>query len=223
MTDDPDTTRIDPDVVPADIDLPAALGAAIAAFYGFDRVATVADWLDALDAGLEPTGRPLGLDDLCTTDESAHVLTTGDREQAYQCVIDPMLVPFVTDEPGTVRSVCPTTETDIVVDIDSDGVRARPETAVFSLGIAPDAAAVVGDPPLTPGETYGSFCPYGNAFATEAAYEEWAAETDAITTAIPLEDGVAIAGEMADRLVAAGGDGTIADVECECCAPSDRS
>lgn len=214
---DTDATRIEPEIDPADIELPAALGAEIAAVYGVDSVETATDWLDALESGLEPTGRTLGIDDLCTTENSDHVLTTPDGEQAYQCVFDPMIVPFVTGDPGTVRSACPTSGEETTIDIGVDGVYASPETAVFSFGVAANAAASLGDPPLTPRETYGSCCPYGNAFATRDAYESWAAETDAITTAVPLEYGVALVGEMANRLVSedAGGSGERPD--CACC------
>nr|WP_299263055.1 organomercurial lyase [Halorientalis sp.] len=51
---------------------------------------------------------------------------------------------------------------------------------------------------------YGLFCPYTDAFADREAYEAWAAETDAATTAIRLEHGVALAGELGQRTVRPG-------------------
>jgi len=198
MTETHDSIRIEPTVELSDIELPVALGDGIAAFYGVETVATAADWLDALDAGLDTTDvTPMAVDDLCTTDDSPHVLETDDRTQAYQCVFDPMIVPFLTQEPATVRSVCPVTGTEVVFEISDGEVQARPESAFFSLGMD---AATNATPPHTPEETYGVFCPYGNVFASRDAYTQWANETDAITTPLPLEYGVAVVGGLAQRL-----------------------
>lgn len=202
ITESDDPTRIEPDVEPATVSLPAALGNRIATFFGVEQVETGADWINALETGMEPAGEDFGLDDLCTTDESPHVLETATTEQAYQCVIDPLVVPFVTDEPGTIRSACPVEGEEIVVAIDADGVRARPETAFFSLGIAEGAVERAGDPPHSPASTYGAFCPYANAFASKDAYETWAAETDAVTARVPLEYGVTLVGTLAQRMTA---------------------
>lgn len=197
MTDDPDLIRLDASTDLDDIDLPATLGDRLASLYGVDSVSTAEDWVAAISAAAEPTaGDSLGLDDLCTTDTSPHILETDDGTQAYQCVFDPMLVPFVTDAPATVRSECPTTGERVTFEV-NDGVRADTETAVFSVGIAPGAA---GDPPFTPAETYGYVCPYGNIFADRAAYDAWADETDAITASLPLEYGVALVGGLARHI-----------------------
>lgn len=199
-----DSVQVEPTVDPHDIDLPSRLGDQIAAFYDTETVETAGDWLDALDEGLEPSDeRAISVDDLCTTDESPHVLETDDDTQAYQCVIDPMIVPFLTDDPATVRSACPVTGDDIVFEITAGEVTARPEGAFFSLGIAPEAS---GTPPYASEEVYGSFCPYGNVFASKEAYEQWAGETDALTTRLPLEYGVAVVGAIARRIGAENSD-----------------
>jgi hypothetical protein len=151
---------------------------------------------------VERAGDAFGLDTLCTTDESPHVLQTAADEQAYQCVIDPLVVPFVADEPGTVRSACPVTGDSVVVAIDGDGVHARLETAFFSIGIAENALEGVGDPPHPPAATYGAFCPYANAFASKEADEEWASSTAAVTARVPLEYGVTLVGTLAERMTA---------------------
>lgn len=202
ITTSSDPTRIDPDVEPATVTLPSALGDRIAAFFGVEQVATGTDWIDALETGMEPTGETFSLDDLCTTDASPHVIEIAASEQAYQCVIDPLLVPFVTGDPATVRSVCPVTDEEIVIEVDADGVRAQPETAFFSLGIAESAVERAGDPPHSPASTYEAFCPYVNAFASKGAYEEWAATTGAVTARVPLEYGVTLVGALAERLTA---------------------
>jgi len=204
MTVNDDAIRVEPTVDVDDIELPPAMGAAIAEFYGVETVRTAADWLDALDAGLDTAGeRPIDVDDLCTTDESPHVLETDAGTQAYQCVFDPMIVPFLTDEAATVRSRCPVTDEEVVFDIAEGDIHARPESAVLSLGIDPTATP---DPPYSPEETYGTFCPYGNVFASRDAYEQWADDTEAIVTRLPLEYGVAVVGGIARRLAAPDGD-----------------
>lgn len=191
-----DAIRIEPTVDVADIELDSALGDEIAAFYGVEAVRTVEDWLDAIEAGTTGAGT-LTADDLCTTDESPHVLETDGRTQAYQCVIDPMIVPFLTDEPATVRSTCPITGAEVDFEIADGDVHVRQEGAFFSLGIDPDAT---GSPLHESDETYRTFCPYGNVFASRDAYEQWADETDAITMRLPLEYGVAVVGGIARRL-----------------------
>ncbi|MFB6179986.1 MAG: organomercurial lyase [Halorientalis sp.] len=198
-----ETTRIEPTVDVSDIELPAALGAAIGKYFGVGTVRTAADWLDALETGLDTSGDPISVEDLCTTADSPHVLDTAAGTQAYQCATDPMIVPFLTDEPATVRSRCPISDEEVVFEIEDRAVHARPERAVFSLGI--DLAAS-GDPPHSPAETYGIFCPSGNVFTSRDAYEQWAADTEAITTRLPLEHGVAVVGALASRLSDPAGD-----------------
>ncbi|WP_335999754.1 organomercurial lyase [Halorientalis halophila] len=201
MTTNTDAIRIEPTTDAATVELPERLGDAIAELYGVDGVETAADLLGAVTFAVEPTAKdPLGPEDLCTTEESPHVLTADGERQAYQCVYDPMIVPFLTGEAGTVTSECPTSGETVRFEVTADGtVHATPETAVFSFGV--DATAS-GDPPYAPEEMYGYTCPYGNVFVDRDAYGEWAAESDAVTAPLPLEYGLAIASELAGRMTA---------------------
>ncbi|WP_424019673.1 organomercurial lyase [Halorientalis pallida] len=198
MTAESDSIRIEPAFEPAAIEIPEPVGDRIADLYGVETVRTAEDWLVALATALDSTdGEPLGVADLCTTDESPHVLERDGERQAYQCVYDPMIVPFLTDEPADVTTACPTTGETVTLEIRDGAVDVTPETAVFSIGVDASGAA---EPPSTPAESYGYVCPYGNAFADWDAYEDWAADTDAVTAAIPLEYGVSLAGELGRRM-----------------------
>ncbi|SDF14115.1 organomercurial lyase [Halorientalis regularis] len=202
MTAETDSIRIEPAFEPAAIEIPGQVGERIADLYGVETVRTAEDWLAALTTVLDSTdGEPLGVADLCTTDESPHVLERDGERQAYQCVYDPMIVPFLTDEPAAVTTVCPTTGETVTLEIRDGAVDVTPETAVFSIGV--DASGAT-EPPSTPAESYGFVCPYGNAFADWAAYEDWAADTDAVTAAIPLEYGVSLAGELGRQMAESG-------------------
>ncbi|MFB6166216.1 MAG: organomercurial lyase [Haloarculaceae archaeon] len=200
MTAEDETIPIEPSTDLAAIELPARVGDELAAVYGADAVRTADDWLAALDAAVESAdGESLGAADLCTTDDSPHVLETDDGRQAYQCAFDPIAVPFLTGQPATIRTRCVTTGATIRFSVADGTVRASPETAVFSVGVAPDVDAT---PPFTPAETYGIVCPYGNVYEDREGYRAWAARTDAATAALPLEYGVAIVGGLVERLAA---------------------
>ena len=43
-------------------------------------------------------------------------------------------------------------------------------------------------------------CPYIHVFEDETEYETWAAATEAATTSVPVETGVALAGGLAEQL-----------------------
>lgn len=202
MTAETDSIRIEPAFEPAAIEIPDSVGESLAELYGVETVRTAEDWLAALTTALEPTGgEPLGAEDLCTTDESPHVLERDGERQAYQCVYDPMIVPFLTDKPGTITTACPTTGETVHLEIRDGAVDVTPEMAVFSIGV--DAGGAT-EPPYTPAESYGFVCPYGNAFADWDAYEAWAEGTDAVTAAIPLKYGVSLAGELGRRMAKVG-------------------
>jgi len=68
------------------------------------------------------------------------------------------------------------------------------EDAVVSLGVSRDAG---GDGPPRQEDIYTETCPYIHVFASVDEYERWAGKTDAATTSLPVETGVAIARELA--------------------------
>lgn len=164
---------------------------------------TLGDWLEATVTRLSAAGVTLGVDQLCLTDASPHRAEIDGETRYFACVLDTLVLPFVLDEPGpvAVRTRSPVTGDPIDVDVTRQGV-AAPADAVMSFGVAADV------PP--PDERDGVlafgtavFCPYINAFATEREYEAWAAETpEAVTMALPLAEGFALAERLARHLTA---------------------
>lgn len=187
--------RTDPGT--ADRPIPDALANRLQTAFALDEPpATFADWAAAMiDTYETELDRDLGPDDLCLVDASNHEARIGGETYRYQCVLDALVVGYLTDGPVTVRSVPPTAETPITVEFD-DAVRIEPRGAVMSFGIDADVEAP--DYPITPASMYGNLCPYGHAFPTEEAYADWAASSDAVSTAVPLRDGLAIARDLLD-------------------------
>jgi len=142
-------------------------------------------------------GDPPGIEDLCTTDDGAHDFVGEEREQSYICVLDPLVVPFQTDSPGTVRSTTPERGETVEITVTPDGVDYSHPEAVVSLGVAdePDCASC-----SSIEENYEQVCPYIHVFEDSEEYERWAESTDAATTTVPVETGVALAGAFAETL-----------------------
>ena len=155
---------------------------------------TFADWVDAMVAVAERHGIDVGLDALCTTDDALHRATVGDETLGFRCAQDALIVPFLVDDVDAVRvrTACPVTDTRIAISVDPEAVAVEPAGAVLSFGVARDV-----EPPASgapgPLEAYRHVCPYGNAFASRAAYRAWAAEVDALTMPVSVADTVEFA------------------------------
>ncbi|PSP84351.1 hypothetical protein BRC83_05630 [Halobacteriales archaeon QS_1_68_17] len=164
---------------------------------------TVAEWMDATGQAVRATeGRPPSREDLCTVADAPHVLERDGERQAYACVMDPLIVPFLDGRPATVESADPVTGADVTVRIDEEGARIEPASAVVSMGVGTD---LDGEDPMTPEAAYGSLCAYINAFESRETYAKWAAETGgAVTTAIPAREAVGVAGAIAVDLFGGG-------------------
>ncbi|MBX0302546.1 organomercurial lyase [Haloarcula salinisoli] len=178
--------------------LPDDVAAGLGDLYGTTPPDTAAAWVEMLrDRKHESDGEPPSVADLCTTDDGAHAFVGEDRSQSYICVLDPLVVPFLTDMPGTVRSTTPERGTTVEITLGPAGVEYSHPDAVVSLGVADevDCASCTSIE-----ETYEHTCPYIHVFEDEAEYETWAAETDAATTSVPVETGVALAGGLAENL-----------------------
>lgn len=180
----------------AAIELPADLADRIRTVFRFDRrPETFGEWGERMTRTYEADlDRTLTPEDLCLVESSNHVARVGDDVYHYQCTLDAFVVGYLADEPVTVESTPPTSETTVTAAFAPGDVRSHPEGSVLSFGIAPNAGPP--DGAITPEKMYGQLCPYGHAFPSEAEYEEWAAATDAITTAIDLVDGLETAWEL---------------------------
>lgn len=181
-----------------DLRLPDDVAAGLGRLYGADPPATAADWVAMLREHKQAVdGDVPTVEDLCTTDDGAHAFRSDDRTASYICVLDPLAVPFLTDTAGTVRSTTPERGKTIEITVGPDGIDYTHPDAVVSIGVADevDCAACA-----TIDETYEQVCPYIHVFEDGSEYETWAAKTDAATTSVPVETGVALAGALAEEL-----------------------
>jgi hypothetical protein len=187
----------------SEIELSRPVGDRMATLFDRDPpIETVAEWIDAMeDAFQEHVGHAPTRGDLCTTPDGNHVLETDGERESYVCVLDPLMVPFLVDEPGRVRSETPATGAEIVIDVGPDGVETSQDDALVSIGVAADVDdADVGQ--VTPELAYRTICPYVHAFVDESAFERWVASSDGVAMALPVEEGVIVARELATTLLA---------------------
>ncbi|WP_123536308.1 organomercurial lyase [Halosimplex salinum] len=189
---------IGPKLSLADVVLPPAVGDGFAGLYGSaERPETAAEWVADMRGAIEREyDRTPTVDDLCTVEDGDHAFVGADGAQTYICVLDPLAYPFLTGETGTVRSTTPVRGTEVEFEVRADGVGVSHDDAVVSIGIS---EGVDGDE-VSIERVYQEVCGFVQTFEDDAEYEEWAAEADGATTAVPAREGVAIARELADAL-----------------------
>jgi len=197
-----DSTTVDeafgPQLDLTEFRLPDALAGRLGDLYGTEPPTTGREWVEEMRAvKQELDGEPPTVDDLCTSTDGAHTFVGDARAQSYVCVLDPLVVPFLTGEPGTVRSTTPERGARVELTVDGEGLSVSHPDAVFSLGAA-DAIDADAEPTME--AVYGQLCPYIHVFADEAEYGTWATDADAATTSVPAREGVAIAREFATSL-----------------------
>lgn len=164
-----------------------------------DRPDTFGAWVDAMAEITEREGIDVDLETLCTTATSTHRARFGETTQHYQCAQDAFIVPFLAEDIDrvSIETECPTTGETIEIDVSAETVSVDPPTAVMSFGVT---TAV--DPPsgesTSPVRIYELICPYGHAFVSAEAYEEWAAETRAYTMRTSMEDTLELARALGD-------------------------
>ncbi len=191
------------DVSIADAALPEPLADQFQPLLGTDDPPeTYGDWVAGTAAVLEEAGFALDVDALCLTGESRHWAVVDGETLHFRCVLDAMLAPFVVADGGPVEvhTRCPTTAADVELHAGSDGVRASPADAVISFGLAVHAGPA-DDVETDPFLAYERFCPYINAFADGAAYDDWdGAHPDVVTTPLSPGETVALAELLVDEL-----------------------
>lgn len=194
-----DDERIGPELRLEELAIPPHVGERLAALHGRDgRLDDGAEWVEAIRSEARDLhGEPPSESDLCTSQDGPHNVSIGDDTTSYICVLDPLVVPFLRGEPGTIRSKTPEDGENVTIEIEPDGVTATPTDAVISLGVSHDIDA---DEKVSREAIYAWTCPYIHAFATVDEYERWDGSVDAATTSVSVETGVAIARELANEL-----------------------
>lgn len=179
-----------------DRELPTPIAETLRAAFGFDeRPETLGDW--AADVARQQVAGEdsVGVDDLCTVDDSRHEVYVGDETRHFRCVLDTLLLPFVaaSERAVEVTSRSPVSDDPVEIRVTDERIDVRPPEAVMSFGAAAgieprDAEGI------SRADAYAHLCPYVNAFRSRAEYERWAAETtDAVTIAVPMADGFELA------------------------------
>jgi hypothetical protein len=196
--DDDTADRIGPKLRLESLALPPHVGERLGQLHGTDRIERGAEWVTEIHASVRETeGRRPTIEDLCTREGGAHSVEIDGETNSFVCVLDPLMIPFLQNAPGTVRSETPE-DGAVVVEVGASGATADPETAVVSLGVSHDVAT---SGAVTPETVYSEVCPYIHAFQTAAAYERWDRSVDAATTSVSIRTGVALARELARNLV----------------------
>lgn len=183
-----------------DIEIPPDVAEQLQTAFALPRPpTTLGEWVTVTSAVAEEIGLTVSMNTLCTAETSRHQAKIEGETQHFYCVLDALVVPFLLDidEPISIRSESPVSETIVEIRAGQDTLTVDPADAVMSFGTATDL-----DAPTTEefdlSLAHERFCPYANAFPTEAEYDEWAAQTDAITTAFPIEVGYQLARHVPD-------------------------
>jgi alkylmercury lyase len=125
---------------------------------------------------LDEHGNLVGM--VVTRRQTRHAIAAGDASAHAWCAVDTLFLPAVLEQPLTVASTCPETDTAIALEVGVDAVvTVSPETAYVSL-VAPGVTEGVekcggGMAGLTTSD--GAFCGSSNFFATKNAAEQWLA------------------------------------------------
>lgn len=176
-------------------DIPTALGQQLQVALGLDdRPKTFGDWIEAMAFIANRDDIDVDANMLCTIDESPHKAIFNGQTQHYQCVQDPIILPFLANDIDTVEieTESPVSGEVIRFTVTEANIEADPSDVVMSFGVAEDADAPLEDVP-SPILAYGRFCPYGNVFHTHEEYETWAGDVDAITMPTTMGDALELA------------------------------
>lgn len=143
----------------------------------------------------------LDVEDFFLEEATRHELRFDDRVKFVPCVADALQAAILVDqEPATVRSVDPVSDTPVTFEVASDAIEVTPRDHVISIGaaetvvddrdlVAFTVSALEGgeDTAPVPGSLRELGCQYINAFESVVTYREWAADVDAVTVAVPAE------------------------------------
>jgi alkylmercury lyase len=175
-------------------ELPTDFQTTMSRFLGGANVATLGDWVEALR---ELIGGSISAEELChADDDTPHRARMEGETYHFQCFYDAIALSQLRDQSVDVRTESPGGEV-VEARVTGDVIHTKPADAVTSFGVRANAPAAVEEEPSI-GEVYGAVCPYVKAFPDRAAYADWALDVDAATVALPLADGMPIAGALVE-------------------------
>lgn len=162
------------------------LGERLRVVFGLSATPATLGELSAAQAALLAT---LGQDQLCAAEASCHEVRTGGKTLYTNCVMDALILPFLTEQSADIRSESPVTGSVVSAHIGREVIEFAPREAVISFGVSREISNA----------TLLAVCPYINAFPSPSEYDQWVAATpQAATMMLPLADALAFARESAD-------------------------
>ena len=161
--------------------IPAELGNRLRRLYGLPRApGTLGELVTLCHAAPRP-------ESLYSTAGSRHRVRIGETERQTHCVLDALMLPFLTGSQVDTESMSPDGDR-VQIRMSRGGIEVHPAAAVMSFGVG-DAES---------GSVLEALCPFVNAFPSQEAYERWAAATPgAATMALPLMEAIAFAEALA--------------------------
>ena len=181
--------------------IPSTIAEQMVALGLVEPPATLGEWADATMQLLRDKDVTVGVEAMCTVERDRHEAQIGAEVQCFHCVLDTLLLPFVQDDSDVVeiRSRIPLSGGIIEITASRESINVSPEAAVMSFGVAVDVEEPT-DHTITPDLAYERFCPYVNAFTSQAEYERWADETpEAVTMGLPMDVAHALARYLNER------------------------
>lgn len=171
--------------------LPSELQQSIQRLLGTSSVTTLTDWVQEVRAQLG--GGSIRVEDLCHVSEpTAHRAEVDGETYHFRCFYDAVVLAALTEKSVEIFTRSPAGSEIEATAIGTDSFTVRPESAVTSFGVSGAATRRDGHEPSLK-DVYQAVCPYVKAFPDDAAYRQWAADIDAPTIAMPLEEATAMA------------------------------
>jgi len=174
--------------------LPEELQTTLEQFVDASSISTISDWATIVRE--ETEGDALRVEQICHTDEpSGHKGVMDGETYHFHCFYDAVILAALAEKPVDIVTKSPAGETIAASATNGDLSVDNPE-AVFSFGIAPEAANQTGELELE--DAYSLMCPYVRAFPNEDSYREWANQVDGPTVAMPLDNATELAEALAE-------------------------
>lgn len=195
---DTDTIDVAPSTDYEHREVPDEIAAALSALAGMDETPTTLGAFDALTRTEAFSPGKATIDEMLITDESRHEVQLADRTVNTYCILDALVLAYLTDEPIEVTTRPPGLEETIEFTASREGIQGAEEEMVVSFGFStalPTDRQAYEDSSVEQihDTTHRYGCPKINLFPDEAAYEVWAREADAVTMALTLAEALGLA------------------------------
>lgn len=172
------------DSVTLDQPLPDHLRLTLERFFNVESIETLDDW--GTQIRQQTGGGTITVDQLCHSDDQTDHWGEVDSERYhFKCFYDAIILAAIEDSEVDIHTVSPNRVRIDAKAVGKETVSVKPETTVFSLGIALDAHdQFTGNSTMQ--DAYAAICPYVKAFPDRDAYEAWADEVPAATVAMSM-------------------------------------